>query len=214
MKLFILLALGVVCFAESEIEDSSVAKACDGVTCTDGGWSEWTRRVRRCSVQCGTGSQLVIERRQCNNPPPSNGGKKCKGIRVRRYTRSCTRNKCPVDGGWSDWSEWEDTSDCDALCAGGEKSQTRDRSCTNPPPKFGGNDCDGPATDDRVTECNTFSCDDLCLDGTGYIPHRNPGLFWQCSNGAAYKFYCPSGTVWNQGSFRCDYPEEEPAKAQ
>ena len=38
-----------------------------------------------------------------------------------------------VDGGWSGWSE------CSVSCGGGSQS----RSCTNPAPEHGGDDCTG-----------------------------------------------------------------------
>ncbi|KAK7002930.1 SCO-spondin, partial [Biomphalaria glabrata] len=48
-------------------------------------------------------------------------------------------NKCPVDGGWTEWSLW---SKCKADCE--DKGwQTRTRACENPKPAFGGNPCDG-----------------------------------------------------------------------
>ena len=43
-----------------------------------------------------------------------------------------------VHGGWSGWSSW---LPCDNTCGGGTRE--RKRSCTNPPPYFGGKGC-GP----------------------------------------------------------------------
>ncbi|XP_066299153.1 receptor-type tyrosine-protein phosphatase alpha-like [Branchiostoma lanceolatum] len=55
----------------------------------------------------------------------------------------------PVDGSWSDWDDW---SPCSVSCGNGTRSRTR--TCDNPSPAFGGQDCDGP---DRDAE----SCPDL-----------------------------------------------------
>ena len=44
------------------------------------------------------------------------------------------------DGGWSSWSSW---GHCTGSCGSG--LQTRKRSCTNPPPGYGGRKCSGPA---------------------------------------------------------------------
>ena len=55
-------------------------------------------------------------------------------------------NLFTVHGGWT---EWTDFSDCSQTCA--EGSQTRTRTCTNPVPLFGGDDCVG-------TDTNTESC--------------------------------------------------------
>ena len=56
-----------------------------------------------------------------------------------------------VDGGWSRWSVW---TTCTKSCESG--TQTRSRSCTQPPPQHGGRTCPGAARDQRV--CNTQSC--------------------------------------------------------
>lgn len=47
----------------------------------------------------------------------------------------------PVHGGWSDWGNW---STCSASCGNG--FHTRQRSCTNPPPLHGGDQCLGPSS--------------------------------------------------------------------
>ncbi|XP_053387921.1 neurogenic locus notch homolog protein 1-like [Mercenaria mercenaria] len=50
-----------------------------------------------------------------------------------------------VDGNWTPWSNW---SHCDVTCENGV--QTRTRSCTNPAPKYGGQNCIGNSTDVKV----------------------------------------------------------------
>lgn len=57
-----------------------------------------------------------------------------------------------VNGGWENWSNW---TSCSATCSAGTKSRTR--SCSNPFPKCGGQDCDGKSVD--VEPCNEdISC--------------------------------------------------------
>ena len=58
-----------------------------------------------------------------------------------------------VNGGYSLWAEW---SACSTSCGDGMKS--RARTCTNPTPLHGGDNCDnlGPSNDDgicKVREC-------------------------------------------------------------
>lgn len=97
----------------------------------DGGWSGWSG--------CSNCSQI----RQCNNPPPSNGGSYCSGP----STRACGQ----INGGWSAWS--------------GCNSCIQTRSCTNPSPVCGGAGCSGSSTQACQVcgdgqRCGTESCDD------------------------------------------------------
>ena len=56
-----------------------------------------------------------------------------------------------VPGSWTEWSQF---GKCSKECGGG--IQTRSRTCTNPPPSYGGKTCEGPATESKA--CNTESC--------------------------------------------------------
>ncbi|XP_043251540.1 A disintegrin and metalloproteinase with thrombospondin motifs gon-1-like [Colletes gigas] len=56
----------------------------------DGQWGEWGR-YGECSRTCGGG--IKKKYRECNDPPPQNGGNYCVGDRV-RY-RSCATKECP-----------------------------------------------------------------------------------------------------------------------
>ena len=46
------------------------------------------------------------------------------------------QNFVTVHGNWTEWSQW---GDCSVTCENG--TQARNRSCTNPEPKFDGDDC-------------------------------------------------------------------------
>ncbi|XP_071960715.1 properdin-like isoform X2 [Antedon mediterranea] len=105
----------------------------------DGGWTRW-KRWSSCSVSCGKGYQYRV--RTCSNPPPLYGGRQCVG--KDSIVRSCTvRKSCAVHGGWSLWSSY---SQCDKTC-GNDGMKVRTRSCTNPAPANGGDDCRGLALD-------------------------------------------------------------------
>ncbi|XP_078378120.1 properdin-like [Oculina patagonica] len=108
----------------------------------------------------------------------------------------------PVDGGWSDWSAW---GSCTVTCGGG--TQTRTRTCTNPPPSNGGLPCSGPATESQ--QCGTASCPFDCqgkANGNYKDPNNCYGYI-SCSNGLAYHMPCPANLKYNKQADKCDYPE-------
>jgi len=55
----------------------------------DGGWSDWSQWTA-CSKSCNGG--LRLRHRSCNNPAPSNGGKKCPGQHIGR--EACNEEEC------------------------------------------------------------------------------------------------------------------------
>ncbi|XP_042661906.1 hemicentin-1 isoform X1 [Tyto alba] len=111
-----------------------------------GGFSDWLE-WRPCSVTCGQGVQERV--RQCNNPLPANGGRRCEGPEA--DVRSCRNKPCPVDGNWSEWGLWEE---CSKSC--GHGNRTRTRTCSNPAAQHGGKPCDGSAVDSVM--CNIRPC--------------------------------------------------------
>ena len=56
----------------------------------DGAWSDWGE-YSDCTVTCGAGSQT--RSRDCNSPPPVNGGSSCMGDASE--TRDCDESTCP-----------------------------------------------------------------------------------------------------------------------
>lgn len=58
-----------------------------------------------------------------------------------------------IDGNYTEWTEW---SDCTATCGGGSK--TRIRTCTNPPPQHGGNNCVELGPDTETVKCSQDPC--------------------------------------------------------
>ena len=56
----------------------------------NGGWTPWGG-WGKCSKTCGSGKQRRT--RSCTNPPPSNGGRKCRGRAA--HTRNCNNKSCP-----------------------------------------------------------------------------------------------------------------------
>eukprot|EP00118_Oscarella_pearsei_P012583 m.93683 g.93683 ORF g.93683 m.93683 type:complete len:315 (+) comp36795_c0_seq5:312-1256(+) len=124
---------------------ASTVEACRENSCqVDGGWSSWTARTS-CSKSCGGGCHQMT--RECNNPPPSNGGRQCFGQSVRFSL--CNTACCPVDGEWSHYSLW---SPCSKSCGGGQ--QTRYRRCNSR--TCGGANC--PGLSYQTMWCNTHCC--------------------------------------------------------
>ena len=56
-----------------------------------------------------------------------------------------------MDGRWSDWGDW---STCSLPCGGG--TQERLRTCTNPPPAYGGAQCSEESKE--IRSCNSHPC--------------------------------------------------------
>ena len=62
-------------------------------------------------------------------------------------------SKFSLTGGYTQWSEW---SECSKSCEAGQR--TRSRTCTNPVPPQGGNDCSHQGKPEVTEECNLHSC--------------------------------------------------------
>lgn len=62
----------------------------------------------------------------------------------------CTQRVEPVHGNYSEWSEF---TDCSKTCEGGQKH--RRRTCSNPSPQLGVNDCAGLGRDVEYINCNS-----------------------------------------------------------
>ncbi|CAH3038827.1 unnamed protein product [Porites evermanni] len=121
-----------------------------GCKANDGGYSEWSS-WSQCSATCGGGR--YTRSRSCTNPPPSAGGKDCSELGPEKETGECNNQGCPVNGGYSAWGPYRN---CSKSCGGGV--QTRNRTCTNPPPAYGGSDCSKLGPDISIRECNNQDC--------------------------------------------------------
>ncbi|XP_060585916.1 A disintegrin and metalloproteinase with thrombospondin motifs adt-1-like isoform X4 [Ruditapes philippinarum] len=109
-------------------------------------WSSWTS----CDVTCGKGTRQ--RSRTCKNPVPANGGLECTGATIE--TDECSKDACPVDGQWANWSSW---TSCDVTCGNGR--QLRTRRCTNPMPENKGKDCFGEGL--QTSQCSKGNCPTL-----------------------------------------------------
>nr|CAH7721709.1 unnamed protein product [Callosobruchus chinensis] len=89
-----------------------------GFNLVNGGWSPWSPWTD-CRCPGATLSAGKQSTRTCSNPPPSNGGKTCQGISVRK-TKDCVPCPQAEPARWSSWSEW---SDCNTDCTKIRKRQ-------------------------------------------------------------------------------------------
>lgn len=117
-------------------------------------WSEWGE----CSASCNGGLRRRF--RTCSNPAPNFGGRSCAG--PAQDTEACNAHQCPEHGNWAPWSEW---TPCSVSCAGGVRK--RYRSCTNPPPRFGGRRCSGD--DSQQEQCALYPCQGLPVNAVGNL---------------------------------------------
>ncbi|XP_027005082.2 SCO-spondin isoform X2 [Tachysurus fulvidraco] len=127
------------CDLHKDCADGSDETNC--VDCVMSSWTAWSQ----CSVSCGLGS-LFRQRKILRDARP---GGSCGGAQF--DSRACFLQACSVDGQWAEWGEW---SECDAECGGGVK--IRSRSCSNPPPKNRGQECEGMTM--QTQSCNTHQC--------------------------------------------------------
>ncbi|XP_039903038.1 SCO-spondin-like [Simochromis diagramma] len=127
------------CDLQKDCVDGSDEKDC--VDCIMSPWTAWSA----CSVSCGLGS-LFRQRDMLREALP---GGACSGDPF--DSRACFPQACPVNGHWSEWTEW---SECDAHCGGGVRQ--RNRTCSAPPPKNGGRDCEGMTRQSQ--SCNSQPC--------------------------------------------------------
>lgn len=73
-----------------------------------------------------------------------------------------------VNGGWSNFGDW---GECSVTCGSGV--QARSRSCTNPPPAYGGAGCTG--TDKQTRECAAGICKGWYIWVSGFLNDGSVG---------------------------------------
>ena len=112
------------------------------VDCEMSGWGVWSA----CSASCGTGQR---SRTRTVSREAANWGNKCPANR--EEVEPCVEAECRVDGGWSSWSRY---GYCSESCGTGTRS--RSRTCSQPPPQFGGETCTGPNLETK--ECFLKTC--------------------------------------------------------
>ncbi|XP_044124364.1 properdin-like [Bufo gargarizans] len=114
-----------------------------------GNWGPWNPCSSHCKKEGSTNIPIQLRYRVCDNPRPSiyPAGNPCQGSA--HEDRQCSDLPfCPVDGGWGSWKK---DSQCTVTCGVGRIREKR--TCDNPLPRYGGQDCAGSPTRDTI--CNT-----------------------------------------------------------
>ncbi|XP_062586294.1 coadhesin-like [Saccostrea cucullata] len=86
---------GAACHGRSKEKESAI---CNVQHCkVNGKWSGWGNwgHFRHCSETCGHGVRYRYRYRECNNPEPEHGGKKCPGSLRDEEFKRCFLRKCP-----------------------------------------------------------------------------------------------------------------------
>ena len=73
-----------------------------------------------------------------------------------------------VDGQWSGFGDW---GECSVPCGGG--IMPRRRTCDNPPPAYGGANCEGD--DAEIQDCNIDPCPGKLLSKFRYVRFKCVG---------------------------------------
>ncbi|VDI64388.1 Hypothetical predicted protein [Mytilus galloprovincialis] len=149
---------GKPCVGESSATEN---RQCKTKECPiDGGLSEYSPVVwnGECSTTCDFGTESGVKTRTCTNPSPAYGGKGCVGELSATESRQCKLRECPVDGGWSEYSPITWSGECSTTCDFGTESGVKTRTCTNPSPVYGGEDCDGEVSATETRQCKLREC--------------------------------------------------------
>ena len=131
------------------VEDPNPHAACEQPPgAIDGNWTTWAAWTDStvCDDSCSKTQSAV---RTCENPVPSATGSNCDlldGGHSIKYQQtycevgegSCQNPPNSEDGNWTPWTNWTDSTPCDAYC---NRTQTANRTCTNPSPVYKGKDC-------------------------------------------------------------------------
>ncbi|XP_055958261.1 SCO-spondin [Patella vulgata] len=165
----------------------------------NGGWSDFGDwgDITDCSTTCGGGEGIKTRHRTCTNPAPLYGGTECEGDTSEEKSVDCAPVPCPINGGWSEYSKWLYTNDCSVSCGTGTRSQLRTRTCTNPTPQFGGEECEGNYNETLEEECTFDPCP---VDG-GWNDWGNWTVNGKCST------TCGTGEQIYTRIRKCNNPE-------
>ena len=152
------------------------SKKSNDVDCVMSPWSDWIPSKNKCSKPCGGGFKILKATRKVITPAKGNG-KKCP-TQTTNYKKEqcndfscneCVKNEkgrldCNIDCKVANWTEWEDTTQCNATCGGGTKTQTRTKPILQES-RNKGRKCPEKLIETKEVECNTQGCPIDCVEG-------------------------------------------------
>ncbi|XP_041356055.1 coadhesin-like [Gigantopelta aegis] len=146
----------------SGASSDTISEDCTGGNCirVNGQWSAWFRkRVDSCQSNC---KRTVSLTRTCTNPAPSGGGLQCSGASSDTISEDCTGGNClTVNGQWSAWFR-QRVDFCQSDC---KRTVSLTRTCTNPAPSGGGQQCMGSTSNTTREVCAGGACSGVNVDG-------------------------------------------------
>ncbi|XP_031567072.1 uncharacterized protein LOC116302026 isoform X2 [Actinia tenebrosa] len=112
---------------------------------------------RYCRKSCGLCDPIVTTGfSPCDKS--CGGGIRLRMIKVNNrqvlQRRACNTHECPINGGYTPFSDF---SECSATC--GRGLRYKHRTCTQPPPQFGGKDCTRLGSPIKTVECHVAKCE-------------------------------------------------------
>ncbi|XP_041355620.1 SCO-spondin-like isoform X2 [Gigantopelta aegis] len=171
------------CNGISSPQSDTAPKPCKVPLCPF--WGDWSvqKAITECSVTCGTGGSIVMQRRRvCNNDIVTGKGCGSQSPQDETTTVACSnRPPCPA---WETWSGYS-ISDCSATCgAGATRTRVRSRNCQNDIPSKLGCGAKSPEEQKAIEECNLPMCS-FWSAWTQYTPTEacsvtcGPGGVWR-----------------------------------
>lgn len=176
-----------------------IVESCNTHLCPiDGGYTAWSN-FTVCTVSCGNGTQSRY--RNCTNPIPMYRGEDCSLLGPATETRSCNTHYCPIHGRYTPWSQF---TNCSKLCGNGTKYRVR--SCTNPVPQYGGNNCSAFGENITILTCNTHKCP---IHGGFTVWSNFTECSKTCGNGTKYRIRNCTNPAPKYGGGNCSGPVNE-----
>ncbi|XP_041355623.1 SCO-spondin-like isoform X2 [Gigantopelta aegis] len=123
-------------------------------------WAAWSdpKIITPCSVTCGSGGSVSVQRRRvCNNDIPAGTGCGSQSPQDDITTARCSNPDPPPCPTWETWTGYTFTA-CSATCGKATRTGTRFRTCRNDLPSKLGCGAKSPEQDSTIEDCVLSAC--------------------------------------------------------